>query len=88
MTIYEKAVKQFGYESQLGMLQEECAELIVAVSKVERRKSGALENLAEEMADVQIMIEQIKLLVGKEKVEQYRKSKLHRLKDLLDGTKQ
>jgi NTP pyrophosphatase (non-canonical NTP hydrolase) len=87
MSIYEKAVKRWGWESQLGMLQEECAELIAAVSKVTRRKPGAVELLAEEMADVEIMLEQVKTFAGKERVEKYRKMKLHRLKELIERPK-
>lgn len=57
----------YGIESQKGILTEECAELIQAVSKLTRAeqsgkvfdKTEAMLNLVEEMADVTIMIEQI-----------------------------
>lgn len=57
----------YGIESQKGILTEECAELIQAVSKLTRaEQSGktfdrtqAMFNLAEECADVTIMIQQI-----------------------------
>lgn len=54
----------YGTGAQLDMLQEECAELIQAVSKFKRRGSKATEQLAEEIADVELMILQIMYLTG------------------------
>lgn len=52
-----------GIEKQRRILQEECAELIQAVSKLERY--GETEkytyNFVEELADVSILIEQMKM---------------------------
>lgn len=53
-----------GKEEMLNQLEEECAELIQAASKVKRAKKGltpvaeenAIEMLAEEIADVQLLI--------------------------------
>lgn len=47
--------------SQLGVAQEECAELIQAISKVRRKgvDTETLSHMAEEIADVQIMCEQL-----------------------------
>lgn len=53
-----------GKESQLRQLQEECAELIVACSKILRDNNRAVNNLIEELADVRVMIEQIEYLYG------------------------
>ena len=51
----------YGKEPQLGMAQEECAELIQAISKVRRKgeTKEAIEHLAEEIADVRIMCAQL-----------------------------
>lgn len=49
-----KCVKHFGSEGQIDILQEECAELIKACSKVKRGKESSLENLKEELAHVAI----------------------------------
>ena len=49
-----KCVEHFGSEGQLDILQEECAELIKACSKVKRGKADALDNLKEELAHVAI----------------------------------
>jgi NTP pyrophosphatase (non-canonical NTP hydrolase) len=66
--LYCKVLKKFGDEAQMGMLTEECAELIQANSKLSRARAGSgdegdcLENFIEEMADVQIMIEQMLIM--------------------------
>lgn len=53
----------YGLDSQLDMLQEECAELIQAVNKYKRTRTTAI---VEEMADVFIMLDQIIYLLNKE----------------------
>lgn len=53
----------YGLDKQLDMLQEECAELIQAVSKYKRTRITAI---VEEMADVYIMLYQITYLLNKE----------------------
>ena len=52
--------EHYGRIPQLEMLQEECAELIQAVSKYKRY--GKFDNVIEEISDVEIIIEQIKYL--------------------------
>lgn len=80
MTLTEgvkKVADHFGYEAQSNQLIEECAELIQAVSKYRRAKANgqynaelaskeqiALENLVEEIADVELMLEQVKYLLN------------------------
>lgn len=53
--------RHYGKEPQLGMAQEECAELIQAISKVRRKGEtiDAIDHLAEEIADVRIMCAQL-----------------------------
>ena len=58
--------RHYGKEPQMGVAQEECAELIQAISKV-RRKGETVEtlnNLVEEIADVNIMCAQLEELFG------------------------
>jgi NTP pyrophosphatase (non-canonical NTP hydrolase) len=57
---------------------EECAELIVAVRHMQRGRN-TVNQLADEIADVQIMLDQAALLVGPAIVEKHRKAKLERL---------
>lgn len=58
--------RHYGKEPQMGVAQEECAELIQAISKI-RRKGETMEtlnNLIEEIADVSIMCAQLEELFG------------------------
>lgn len=66
--------KHYGYDNQSNQLIEECAELIQAINKHKRVLSGgqktelkmsqAIENIIEEIADVELMLEQIKYLLS------------------------
>jgi NTP pyrophosphatase (non-canonical NTP hydrolase) len=51
-------VDEYGEDSQYRMVQEECAELIVAINHYLRCRKGA-EAVVEEIADVQIMLSQL-----------------------------
>lgn len=88
--LYERALNRFGFKSQLGILQEECAELIVAASKIKRGKQRNFDNFFEELADVEIMIEQIKTFFEcfghkNTKFDRTKALKLKRLEELLSG---
>ena len=80
--IEKEAVETYGMDAQLRMLQEECGELIVAVGHYLRGRDGALGNLVEEMADVEIMLEQIKIALEVD-VTATKNYKLERLKKRL-----
>ena len=56
--------RHYGKEPQIGVAQEECAELIQAISKVRRKgeTKDAIDHLAEEIADVRIMCAQLEEL--------------------------
>ena len=79
----------YGYESQSRQLIEEMAELTVAINKAWRKTFDAVdklpnmddeERIEEEIADVEIMLSQIKYLLGVEERELSRivESKLYR----------
>ena len=57
----KKIADHYGLASQLNILQEELSELIQAVSKYRR---GDHYHILEEIADVEIMLEQVKYLLG------------------------
>ena len=61
--LYVKALKLWGDGPQLGMLQEECGELIAAVNRFERQRNDSLRGLAEELADVEIVLGQVKHMI-------------------------
>ena len=60
---YEAALEHYGVHSQMVKCMEECGELIQALA---RNLSGEHneENVAEELADVEIMIQQMRLIFG------------------------
>jgi len=60
--LYKAAIKHWGEELQYGMLSEEVGELLVAINKF-RRGHVLKGTVAEEMADVLIMMEQIQVLL-------------------------
>lgn len=81
--IFETAIKKYGDFAQMFMSIEEMGELIQALSKNFRGIEN-VNNIAEEIADVEIMIDQLKIIFGVEKeVEEFRTIKLERLKKRL-----
>ncbi len=82
--IYRAALDTFGAESQTVMVFEEMSELQKELCKNLRGKDNRNEK-AEEIADVQIMLEQMMLLHNCEpQVQKWRKIKLERLADRLN----
>lgn len=59
--------QHYGFFSQRDMLVEEAAELIQSVSKCKRNLPGAFDNFVEECADVYILINQMRTIIGDEK---------------------
>ena len=86
--ILERAVRTYGPDAQLKMMIEEMSELTKAICKLWRTAPGSLDELhakgsiIEEAADVQIMLDQIKIIVGDTK--QVEAKKLTRLLSRLD----
>ena len=92
-SVYKAALARWGPELQHDKLIEEAAELIKAVSKLkfltpypwiclEPGTDGyrALEALTDEMADVEIMIEQVAYLYDlRERIEQRKREKIARV---------
>lgn len=86
--VLNKAIARYGKGDQITMLFEEMAELQNAVCKHGRGRSTAAE-IAEEIADVEIMLEQMKIIfecrglsesIKHEKIERLRR----RLEELDD----
>lgn len=80
--IFIKAIETWGVRSQYEMAQEEATELALAVRKhIRYNDSESFKKLAEEVADVKIMIEQLELInptLGLA-VDEVMKSKIERL---------
>ena len=84
-TIYRLALSTYGSEAQTLMMFEEMAELQKELCK-EARGEDNTDAIAEEIADVKIMLEQMTILHNcKDMVEIQMKRKLQKLKERLEG---
>ena len=82
--IYKQALDKWGKIPQIVMLFEEMAELQKELSKNLRGKDN-IDSIAEEIADVEIMLEQMKLLYEiEEQVDRWKYSKIGRLAKRLE----
>jgi len=88
VAIYREAIEKWGANIQLLMAMEEASELAVAISHFIRDRKGAIDEIIEETADMEIMIEQIKTIFEEEniveKMEEIKKQKINRLKAILE----
>ena len=83
--LFEKALSHYGPEEQIKMLYEEMAELQLAICK-HGRGADNLDNIAEEIADVGIMLDQMRLLFNVEtRSREIRGEKVARLAERMDG---
>lgn len=86
--IYKKAIEIYGEREQSAMAMEECGELIRAINKYHRKDSNEnRKNLIEEIADVRIMIEQLKIMysISEDEIEDAYLGKVFRLIQRLEG---
>lgn len=84
MTLLNKAIQTWGVEAQLDMVIEECSELIVAIQHLKRDRA-TLDNVAEEMADVHIMLSQFRTINGvSNAIHVHEMKKLERLSERLE----
>jgi len=85
--MFELSLKKWGLTSQILMLVEELNELAVAslhLLRTLKDKNESLEHFAEEIADVEFMIEEMKYYFKNEqKVKLYRVMKEKKLEGLL-----
>ena len=82
-SLYDKAIKKWGVDSQVHMAYEEMGELLSVLNKL-LRKRVTVDDVITEIADVQIMTEQLALIFGQEKVETEKERKLKRLEERLN----
>ena len=71
-------LRKYGISRQLNKAQEECAELIVAIAKYSELlgELGAAHRVREEIADVTIMLEQLRILFGPEQCDEALENKI------------
>lgn len=75
--ILKKAIATYGVNKQERQAVEECCELCVAINHKQR---GRKHNIAEEIADVEIMLEQLIIIHDcRSDVDKIKKEKIERL---------
>jgi hypothetical protein len=82
--IYQKAIEVFGIPMQLIMAIEEMSELTKEIIKDLRGKRN-FAHISEEIADIEIMLEQLKIIYkNADDVNIYKHDKLYRLMNTLE----
>ena len=81
--LLDRAITAYGAPAQMDMAVEEMAELTKALCKIKRAQAGcevtaAIGNVIEEMADVQIMLDQLRLIFARS-TDEVEEDKLRRL---------
>jgi NTP pyrophosphatase (non-canonical NTP hydrolase) len=83
LEVLKLAISKFGATAQEGVAIEECSELIQAISHKHR---GRPHNIPEEIADVEIMLQQLKIINDcADTVEKIKRHKIMRLLQRLRG---
>lgn len=83
--VLQRALDTYGSVLQIVVTMEEMSELQKELCK-DLRGQGSLEHIAEEIADVEIMLEQMKMLFCcADEVRDVRRRKVERLKERLDN---
>lgn len=83
-TIYQMALANWGEKSQVNMAIEECAELIKVLVKYGRKINSSSDvDVQSEIADVQIMLNQLKIIFDENAIEKIKTKKLKRLVKLI-----
>lgn len=85
MSIYQVAIAKWGEDAQMKMVLEEMSELQKEICKLWRGKDNR-DAIAEEVADVEIMLGQLQVMLEIfEDVDRHKKEKLLRLQRRLEG---
>jgi len=79
--LYTQAIHKWGMNAQLDMMVEECAELIQAIQHSKRHRVGR--EIHEELADVEIMLGQMRCIFDERMIDDSKRWKLERLAERL-----
>lgn len=86
--VLEKAIRHYGFDSQADIAIEEMSELTKAIIKDRRYQSmETLTNIYEEIADVLIIVEQLRLAFYHEAVDKIVRAKIARLEQRIGEDK-
>lgn len=78
-----RAIDTYGEGAQLNMAVEELGELVTELARLQRHRVGE-ESVVEEIADVQIMLDQLRVMFDEPQVDEAIHEKTERLRDRLD----
>lgn len=87
LKLYKEAIDLWGVDAQVDMVFEECGELVSILAK-DRRGRAEPQDILTELADVNIMCEQIGTLLGYGNFEAEKERKLQRLKERIEEYKE
>ena len=85
--IYSKALEKWGAEAQVMMFFEEIGELMVEICHAGRKNKIAFAcDLIDELADVEIMLEQMSVVfnISREDIHNKKRKKLMRLEKMVN----
>lgn len=80
--LYQQCIDKWGADDQIMMMLEEMAELANVLCKSHRGRV-TVDEITTEIADVTIMVEQLRLIFGKDNVDKEIERKLDRLANRL-----
>lgn len=78
--IQQGILRHYGIQYQLRQMQEEASELVTAVNHFFRQKISQ-DSLIDEIADVEIMIDQMRIYFGDKEIDEKKTHKLTRARD-------
>ena len=84
--LYIEAINKWGKDSQIEMALEEMGELITAINQYKRNRIE-LKDVCTEIADVQIMMEQLAIIFDENIVKLEKNNKLLRLQKRVNNGK-
>lgn len=74
----KQLVEHYGFTNQADMLVEEAAEFTVARNKLRRGNVEAIKQMEEELADVLVIALQLRLIIGKDYIDDIMNKKIDR----------
>ena len=86
MEIVERVAKLNGFKTLLGMMIEECGEMIVAISHYKRQRVST-ERLIEEFADIWIVLKQMGVFLDESSIVNVIDYKLRRVERVINELK-
>lgn len=81
--ILQKNINTFGQYTQMVKAMEECGELIRALSRIIIDQNADVKNVCEEIADVEIMCDQLRLIFPSISIDDWKAKKLEKLKGVV-----